>query len=72
MRLALSHGDMYLELDPMAGGCVSALRHRDLDILRPAPCRSVPAFDARDYAAFPMVPFVGRIHNGVFFIVNLN
>lgn len=68
MRLALSHGDMFLELDPMAGGCVSALRHRDLDILRPAPCRSGPAFDARDYGAFPMVPFVGRIHNGVFYV----
>lgn len=68
MRLALSNADMFLELDPMAGGSVSALRHRDLDILRPAPCRTGPAFDAREYGAFPMVPFVGRIHNGVFFI----
>ena len=42
MRLALSHGDMYLELDPMAGGCVSALRHRDLDILRPNLSLTIP------------------------------
>lgn len=66
MRVTLSKGDMILEVDPCAGGGVSALRRRDLNILRPGPERIGPAFDPRKYAAFPMVPFVGRIHNGRF------
>lgn len=66
MRVTLAKGDMILELDPCAGGSVSALKHRDLDVLRPAPPRCGPAFDARRYSAFPMVPFVGRIHNARF------
>ena len=66
MRVSLSKGDTILEIDPWAGGSVSALRHRDLHVLRPAPDRIGPAFDARKYAAFPMVPFVGRIRDGQF------
>ncbi len=64
MRVTLTKGDTVLEIDPSAGGAVSALRHRDLTILRPSPERIGPAFDTRNYSAFPMVPFVGRIHNG--------
>ena len=66
MRVILTEGDMQLELDPCAGGTVRRLKHRDLDVLRPGPDRCGPAFDARNYAAFPMVPFVGRIHEGRF------
>lgn len=66
MRVTLAKGDMTLEIDPCAGGSLSRLKHRDLDVLRPAPDRVGPAFDALQYAAFPMVPFVGRIHNGQF------
>nr|WP_070959560.1 aldose 1-epimerase [Hyphomonas sp. Mor2] len=66
MRIVLAKGDMLLELDPCAGGSISKLKHRDLDVLRPAPDRCGPAFDPRKYAAFPMTPFVGRIHNGQF------
>ena len=66
MRVTLTKGDMVLELDPCAGGAVRALRCCDLDILRPGPERIGPAFDPVKYAAFPMVPFVGRIHNGAF------
>ncbi len=66
MRIELVKGDLTLELDPAAGGSVSKLCYGDLDILRPAPPRCGPAFDPLQYAAFPMVPFVGRIHNGVF------
>lgn len=66
MRVTLSKDDFVLELDPCAGGAVSAFRHRDLDLLRPAPERIGPAFDPLSYAAFMMVPFVGRIHNGQF------
>ena len=66
MRLSLSMEDMFLELDPCAGGAVSALRHRDLNVLRSAPERIGPAFDPLKYASFAMVPFVGRIHQGRF------
>lgn len=65
MLVTLKVQDMCLELDPAAGGSVRALRHRDLDVLRPGPDRSGPAFDAIEFAAFPMVPFVGRIHNAI-------
>lgn len=65
MLVTLKVQDMHLELDPAAGGSVRSLRHRDLDILRPGPVRTGPAFTALNSAAFPMIPFVGRIHNGV-------
>lgn len=65
-RFSLTHGETVIELAPDAGGSVSSLRFRDLGILRPAPIRTDRAFDARDYAAFPMLPFVGRIYNGRF------
>lgn len=64
MRVTLKQGDLHLELDPAAGGSVSLLKHRELNVLRPAPDRCGPAFDPLQYSAFPMVPFVGRIHNG--------
>lgn len=64
MRLQLSNKEMLLELDPAAGGAVSALRCSDLELLRTGPMRIGPAFDPLQYAAFPMVPYVGRIHNG--------
>ena len=66
MRVALTLDDLFLELDPAAGGSVSSLKYRDLNILRPAPPRCGPAFDPLQYAAFPMVPYVGRIHEGQF------
>ncbi|MFN3211662.1 MAG: aldose 1-epimerase [Henriciella sp.] len=64
MRIRLDHRDLSLELDPAAGGSVSSFKHNDLEILRSAPSRIGPAFDPRNYSAFPMVPYVGRIHNG--------
>ena len=66
MRVNLSVDEMQLALDPCAGGAVQSFKHRDLDILRPGPIRTGPAFDPIEYAAFPMVPFVGRIHQGAF------
>ena len=68
MRVQLANKNLQLELDPAAGGTVSALKYHDLELLRAGPMRSGPAFDPRQYAAFPMVPFVGRIHNGRFTI----
>lgn len=66
MRVNLTHDEMHLTLDPCAGGSVQSLRHGDLEVLRPGPVRTGPAFDPVEYAAFPMVPFVGRIHQGAF------
>lgn len=66
MRIVLAKGDMLLELDPCAGGAVSKFKHRDLDVLRPAPDREGPAFDPLQSASFAMIPFVGRIHDGLF------
>lgn len=66
MRIVLTKGDMLLELDPCAGGTVSKFKHRDLDVLRPAPDREGPAFDPLQSASFAMVPFVGRIHDAQF------
>lgn len=66
MRVTLTKGDLLLELDPCAGGAVSRLKHRDLDVLRAGPERVGPAFDPIKYAAFPMIPFVGRIHEAGF------
>lgn len=65
-RFTITNGATRLDLDPMAGGAVSALRHGHLDILRPAPQHKGSLFDARLYAAFPMLPFVGRIYRGRF------
>lgn len=70
MRVTLVKGDLRLELDPCAGGAVSKLTHRDLDVLRPAPDRVGPAFDPTKYSAFPMVPFAGRIQNARFNVGN--
>lgn len=64
MRVTLKQGDLLLEVDPAAGGSVSLFKHRELHVLRPAPDRCGPAFDPLQYSAFPMAPFVGRIHNG--------
>ena len=66
MRIVLTKGDMLLELDPCAGGAVSKFKHRDLDVMRPAPDRVGPAFDPTQYASFPIVPFVGRIFEAQF------
>lgn len=65
-RFAIECGDMVCVIDPEAGGSIAALRHGDLDLLRPAPPRDGSAFSALEYAAFAMVPFVGRIHHGQF------
>lgn len=66
MRLNITSGDLFCEIDPTAGGSVSRLVYGDLEILRPAPPRSGPAYDPLDYGGFPMVPFIGRIFHGKF------
>ena len=70
MRLALNSGDLRIELDPGAGGSVSAMTCKGQSILRAAPPRTGPAYDPLAYAGFPMVPFVGRIFDGAFDAAN--
>ncbi|MEL7546023.1 MAG: aldose 1-epimerase [Pseudomonadota bacterium] len=63
--ITLRSGDMALSLAPEIGGSVASLVWRGQNLLRTAPTQS-DAIDPRDMAAFPMVPFVGRVPNGVF------
>lgn len=57
----LHHAGFELGLLPAAGGAVSHLRHRGRDWLRPASGTS-----PLDTAAFPLVPFSGRIGHARF------
>ena len=64
--ITLSHRDLDLCLAPNCGGCVTSFRKGVTHLLRPAETSSSDHWDARDFAAFPMVPFVGRIDKGQF------
>ena len=62
MILRLTRNDFILDLAPNLGGSVMRFSLGERDILR----RAISDKDARDTSAFPMVPFSGRIANGVF------
>lgn len=64
MITELQHAGFSLGLSPEQGGCVAWFRQGDRDVLRPGPAPSPEKWDARDFAAFPMVPFIGRIVHG--------
>jgi len=64
--LRLHHGLLELELCPQIGGCITALRHRGRDLLRPASARFFEQQDPREAASFPLVPFSNRIADGRF------
>lgn len=59
----LTAGGWRAILAPAVGGCVAALSHDGVDILRPA---ADGADDATQMACFPMAPYVGRIAEGLF------
>ncbi|MCR9279350.1 MAG: aldose 1-epimerase [Pseudomonadaceae bacterium] len=63
--VSLEHADWALQLDPALGGSVLRLQHCGADLLRTAvtPCNS-----PLESAAFPLLPFVGRIDQGRFVI----
>ena len=70
-RIELNQHTFSLGLAPSEGGCVTHFKWRDQDVLRPvtqAPHKGV--YDARNYAAFPMMPFCGRIEHGTFQYAN--
>lgn len=64
--LRLRDGDLELELCPAVGGCITGLRHRGRDLLRPAGRRFFEERDPREAASFPLVPFSNRIADGRF------
>lgn len=64
--ITLSHGDLELCLAASCGGCVTSFSKGGTHLLRTAEMPSSDQWDARDFAAFPMVPFVGRIDQGQF------
>lgn len=59
--ILLSHDGFELGLAPELGGTVTHLRSRGADLLRPA-----TGTRPTDMAAFPMIPFSGRIGHGRF------
>jgi aldose 1-epimerase len=62
----LRHGALELELCPPVGGCITALRHRGRDLLRPAPEHFLAQRDPRAAASFPLVPFSNRVADARF------
>jgi aldose 1-epimerase len=64
--LRLRDGGLELELCPAIGGCITGLRHRGRDLLRPAGRRFFEQRDPREAASFPLVPFSNRIADGRF------
>jgi aldose 1-epimerase len=61
--IRLAHGALELLLAPEVGGAVAAFRVDGRNLLRPAPEASK---EVLSMAAFPLVPFAGRIHHGCF------
>jgi aldose 1-epimerase len=64
--ILLSNGALNLVVDKNAGGSVVSLRYQDRDILRPGPTIIRQDWSPLEYAAFPLLPFSGRIANGRF------
>lgn len=63
MTIELTSGDWQAELRPEAGGMITALRHRGIDVLRPMP----PGTDEPlQSACFPLAPYCNRIRDGRF------
>ncbi|HEV2271388.1 MAG TPA: aldose 1-epimerase [Steroidobacteraceae bacterium] len=61
--IALSEGDLTLELLPELGAAVATLRYQGLDVLRPTPPGASDPFET---AAFALAPFANRIADGRF------
>jgi aldose 1-epimerase len=67
MTLTLQSHDWEAELRPEAGGMITALRHRGLDVLRPMPAESDEPLES---ACFPLAPYCNRIRDGRFHFGN--
>ncbi len=64
--VTLEHSDYFLELCPEGGGCMTAFRYQDIDILRPAAEEYWQTYEPRASGSFPLVPFSNRIADGRF------
>lgn len=60
--LRLATGDLTCEIAPALGGCITSLRWRGLDVLRPAPAGLA---SSRQSSSYPLVPWSNRIGHGV-------
>lgn len=63
MTLTLQAEEWEAELRPEAGGMITALRHRGLDVLRPMPAGTDEPLES---ACFPLAPYCNRIRDGRF------
>lgn len=61
--ISLSLEDLVLQLNPEVGGSVSSFTRGDTPVLRTAPAGST---NPLDQAAYPLIPFSGRIEQGQF------
>ncbi len=66
MSVTLQSGRLRLELAPELGGSVLRFTRDGRNLLRPAPVSISPDWSATQFAAFPLVPFCGRIQNATF------
>lgn len=62
--VSIEHGSYRLELCPKGGGCMTAFRYEDTDLLRPATEEYWQTYEPRAAASFPLVPFSNRIADG--------
>jgi aldose 1-epimerase len=65
-RVALSHGDVALDLAPEVGGGIAAFTWRGRNVMRPASGAALAADDPLGLSSFPLVPFAGRVTDGRF------
>lgn len=62
--VSIEHGPYRLELCPKGGGCITAFRYGDTDLLRPATDEYWQVYEPRASGSFPLVPFSNRIADG--------
>lgn len=62
--VSIEHGPYQLELCPKGGGCMTAFRYRDTNLLRPATEEYWQNYEPRASGSFPLVPFSNRIADG--------
>ncbi|MGI9416496.1 MAG: aldose 1-epimerase [Geminicoccaceae bacterium] len=62
--VSIESGAYRLELCPTLGGCITAFRFHDIDLMRPATEEYWATGEPRASASFPLVPFSNRIADG--------
>ena len=62
--VSIESGPYRLELCPTLGGCITAFRYQDVDLMRPATEEYWATGEPRAAASFPLVPFSNRIADG--------